>query len=241
MEIKRFFIDNSKAYDNYIIIDGEEFVHMTKVLRYKVGYELIVCLNDGLDYHCTLVSIDKKEAKARIDLVEKNFALPNVKINLYQAMPKGDKLDLITQKCVELGVGSITPFLSTYTNETKFRKDRLQKIALEACKQCKRAKLPEIGDLTDFKSVIDNLDEDVIIMPYENAQVGKISNIRNLKSAKSVAIIIGSEGGFSKEEVLYAKKKKAKIVSLGNRILRCETAAIVTQTLVMYELGELSK
>lgn len=241
MEIRRFFVDNSKAYDNYITIDGEEFVHMTKVLRYKVGYELIVCLNDGLDYHCTIVSIDKKEAKARIDLVEKNFAIPSVEINLYQALPKGDKLDLITQKCVELGVSKITPFLSKYTNETKFRKDRLEKIALEACKQCKRAKLPIISDLSDFNSVIENLKEDIIIMPYENAQVGKISNIRNLKNAKSVAIIIGSEGGFAEEEVKLAKKAKAKIVSLGNRILRCETAAIVSQTLVMYELGELSK
>ena len=85
MEIRRFFIDNDKAYDNYIIIDGEEFNHMVKVLRYKVGYEIIVCLNDGLDYRCTICSIDKKSAKARIDYVEKNEAVPDVKINLYQA------------------------------------------------------------------------------------------------------------------------------------------------------------
>lgn len=241
MEIRRFFIDNNKAYDNYIIIDGEEFNHMVKVLRYKVGYEIIVCLNDGLDYRCTICSIDKKSAKARIDYVEKNEAVPDVKINLYQALPKGDKLDLITQKCVELGVATINPFLSQYTNETKFKKERLEKIALEACKQCGRAQLPEISSLMDFDQMLDSIDSEIIIMPYEHAQVGKISRIKNLKNAKSIAIIIGSEGGFCEEEVAKAKKKGAKIVSLGKRILRCETAAIVAQTLVMYEIGELSR
>lgn len=241
MEIRRFFIDNSKAYDNYITIDGEEFNHMVKVLRYKVGYELIVCLNDGLDYRCTICSMDKKSAKARIDYVEKNEAVPNVDIRLYQAIPKGDKLDFITQKCVELGVSSINPFTSQFTNETKFKQDRLEKIALEACKQCGRAKLPTISNLMSFDQMLETLDSDIIIMPYEHAQVGKISRIKGLKQAKSISIIIGSEGGFSEEEVQKAKKKGAKIVSLGKRILRCETAAIVAQTLVMYELGELSR
>ncbi len=243
MEIRRFFVPNEAAYDNYITIDGDQFIHMTKVLRYKVGYELILCLDDGLDYHCTIMEIDKKSAKARIDLVEKNNAVPYTKITLYQALPKGDKLDLITQKCTELGIYAIKPFTSRYTNETKFNLDRIKKIGLEACKQCGRGKLPIIGELTDFDTMLeDAMKNDILIMPYENAQFGKISSIRNLKKAKTIGIIIGSEGGFAEEEVKKAKKEaKAKIVSLGNRILRCETAAIVANTLVMYEIGELSK
>ena len=243
MEIRRFFVPNEAAYDNYITIDGDQFVHMTKVLRYKVGYQLILCLDDGVDYYCTIMEIGKKSAKARIDLVEKNNAVPYTKITLYQALPKGDKIDLITQKCTELGIYAIKPFLSQYTNETKFNKQRIEKIGMEACKQCGRGKLPIIGELCNFDEMLeDAMKNDILIMPYENAQFGKISSIRNLKQAKTIGIIIGSEGGFSEEEVKKAKKlAKAKIVSLGNRILRCETAAIVANTLVMYEIGELSK
>ena len=243
MEIRRFFVPNEAAYDNYITIDGDQFVHMTKVLRYKVGYQLIICLDDGCDYLCTIMEIGKKSAKARIDLVEKNNAMPYTKITLYQALPKGDKLDLITQKCTELGIFAIKPFLSKYTNETKFNKERIQKIGMEACKQCGRGKLPIIGELCSFDEMLEDAKKnDILIMPYENATIGRISSIRNLKQAKTIGIIIGSEGGFSEEEVKKAKKEaKAKIVSLGNRILRCETAAIVANTLVMYELGELSK
>ena len=242
MEIRRFFVPNEAAYDNKIIIEGEQFTHMVKVLRYKVGYELIICLNDGLDYKCTLMKINKDSAEARIDVVERNEAMPNCNITLYQALPKGDKLDLITQKCVELGVYKIQPFLSKYTNETKFNKQRLEKIGQEACKQCGRAKLPVIGDLKTFDEIIEEAkNEEILIMPYEHAQVGKLSNIKGIKSAKSIGIIIGSEGGFSEDEVEKANKNKAKIISLGKRILRCETAAIVAQTLVMYTIGELSR
>ena len=243
MEIRRFFVPNEAAYDNYITIDGEQFTHMVKVLRYKVGYQLILCLDDGLDYHCTIREITKKYARAGIDYVEKNNAVPNTKITLYQALPKGDKLDLIIQKCTELGIFAIKPFLSRYTNETKYNLERNKKIALEACKQCGRGKLPIIGELTDFDTMLeDAAKNDILIMPYENATVGRISSIKGLKQAKSIGIIIGSEGGFEESEVKKAKKDaKAKVVSLGNRILRCETAAIVTNTLVMYEIGELSK
>ena len=242
MEIRRFFVPKEASYDTKITIEGEQFTHMVKVLRYKVGYELIVCMNDGVDYRCKLIKINKNSAEALIECVERNETMPECKITLYQALPKGDKLDLLTQKCVELGVYRIQPFLSQYTNETKFNKQRLEKIGMEACKQCGRALLPEIGDLISFDEMLeDAAKNDILIMPYEHATVGKISSIRKLKEAKSIGIIIGSEGGFSEEEVAKAKKQKAKIVSLGKRILRCETAAIVAQTLVMYELGELSK
>ena len=210
MEIRRFFVPNEAAYDNYITIDGEQFTHMVKVLRYKVGYQLILCLDDGLDYHCTIREITKKYARAGIDYVEKNNAVPNTKITLYQALPKGDKLDLIIQKCTELGIFAIKPFLSRYTNETKYNLERNKKIALEACKQCGRGKLPIIGELTDFDTMLeDAAKNDILIMPYENATLGRISSIKGLKQAKSIGIIIGSEGGFEESEVKKAKKDAA--------------------------------
>lgn len=242
MEIKRFFITNSDIIDNYVLIQNEEFEHMTRVLRYKVGYQFIACPNDGLDYYCTIMNIDKKFVKAKIDYVEKNTAFPLIDVRLYQAIPKGDKLDLIVQKTVELGLESVVPFKSQFTNETKFNQTRMDKISKDASKQCGRAKLMKVNSLVDFDTMLDMaFENDIVIMPYENATCGKISRIRNLKQAKSIGIIIGSEGGFSEEEVLKAKKRGARIVSLGKRILRCETAAIVASTLVMYEMGELSQ
>ncbi|MBD5099970.1 MAG: 16S rRNA (uracil(1498)-N(3))-methyltransferase [Clostridiales bacterium] len=240
MEIKRFFA-NSEDYDgSNIRIYGEEFTHMTKVLRHKVGYKIIVNLDDGKDYNCTLSEIKSDCAIARIDSVTDNECKAKASVTLFQALPKGDKFDFIVQKCVELGVEKITPFLSKYTNESKFNYARSQRIALEACKQCGRSRKAEIGELTDFDGLIDELkDYDVIIMPYENSKVGKIGQIKGLESGKKIALIIGSEGGFCEEEVQRVKNLGGEIVSLGKRILRCETASIVAVSLVMYELGEL--
>ena len=240
MEIKRFFA-NADNYDGrYIIIDGEEYTHMSKVLRHKVGYQIIVNLDDGKDYNCTIKEMNKDYAKAQVDEIVDNECKAKASVTLFQALPKGDKIDLITQKCVELGVEKIVPFLSQYTNETKFNLQRLSRIALEACKQCGRARRPQVGDLVDFDGLLNMLDEyDTVILPYEHANVGKISDVQGLMSGKKIALIIGSEGGFAPEEVQKIVSKGGQVVSLGKRILRCETAAIIASALVMYEMGDL--
>lgn len=238
MEIKRFFANNFDG--RYIIIDGEEYTHLSKVLRHKVGYQIIVNLDDGKDYYCTIKEMNKDYAKAQVDEIVDNECKASASVTLFQALPKGDKLDLITQKCVELGVEKIVPFLSQYTNETKFNLQRLSRIALEACKQCGRARRPQVGDLLDFDGLLNMLDEyDTVILPYEHAKVGKISAVQGLESGKKIALIIGSEGGFAPQEVERIVAKRGQVVSLGKRILRCETAAIITSALIMYEMGDL--
>ncbi|MDE5990688.1 MAG: 16S rRNA (uracil(1498)-N(3))-methyltransferase [Clostridia bacterium] len=240
MEIKRFFANSQDNDGSNIKIYGEEFTHMTKVLRHKVGYKIIVNLDDGKDYNCTLTEINSDFAIARIDSITENECRAKASVTLFQALPKGDKIDLIAQKCVELGVENIIPFTSRYTNESKFNHTRCQRIALEACKQCGRSRKAEIGELTDFDGLLNTLkDYDVIIMPYENSKVGKIGQVVGLESGKKIALIIGSEGGFCEEEVEKVRKLGGEIISLGKRILRCETASIVAVSLVMYELGEL--
>ena len=240
MEIKRFFANSDDFDGSNIKIYGEEFNHMTKVLRHKVGYKIVVNLDDGKDYNCTLTQISPDYAVANVDSITENECKAKASVTLFQALPKGDKFDLIVQKCVELGVENITPFLSRYTNESKFNLARSQRIALEACKQCGRSRKAQIGELTDFDGLLDSLKGyDVIIMPYENAKVGKIGNVKGLESEKKIALIIGSEGGFCQEEVDKVKAMGGEIVSLGKRILRCETASIVAASLIMYELGEL--
>ena len=240
MEIKRFFANANNFDGRYIIIDGEEYTHMSKVLRHKVGYQIIVNLDDGKDYNCTIKEMNKDYAKAEVNEIVDNECKASASVTLFQALPKGDKLDLITQKCVELGVEKIVPFLSRYTNETKFNLQRLSRIALEACKQCGRARRPQVGDLVDFDGLLNMLDEyDTVILPYEHAKVGKISAVQGLESGKKIALIIGSEGGFAPEEAESIAAKRGQIVSLGKRILRCETAAIITSAIIMYELGDL--
>lgn len=240
MEIKRFFVDAENYDGKNITVDGEEYVHMSKVLRHKVGYQIIVNLDDGKDYYCVIREMGKDYAKAEVQKVVDNECKASASVTLFQALPKGDKLDFITQKCVELGVERIVPFLSKYVNETKFNLPRANRIALEACKQCGRARKAQVEDLLDFDGLIASLDEyDTIIIPYEHAEVGKISEVKGMERGKKIALIIGSEGGFAQDEVDAIVSKGGQVVSLGKRILRCETAAIIASALIMYEMGDL--
>ncbi len=240
MELKRFFASAEDFDGRYITLEGEEFEHMTKVLRHKVGFKIIVSLNDGKDYYCTIVEISKTYAKAEVDEIIDNECKSTASVTLFQALPKGDKLDIIIQKCVELGVEDIIPFKSRFTNESKYNVNRARRIALEACKQCGRARKANVGELVDFEEMIERLSYyDVVILPYENAKVGSMRDVVGLGEGKKIALIIGSEGGFSSDEVKLAEEKNAQVISLGKRILRCETAAIIASALIMYELGDL--
>lgn len=240
MELKRFFASAEDFDGRYITLEGEEFEHMTKVLRHKVGFKIIVSLNDGKDYYCTIVEISKTYAKAEVDEIIDNECKSTASVTLFQALPKGDKLDIIIQKCVELGVEDIIPFKSRFTNESKYNVNRARRIALEACKQCGRARKANVGELVDFEEMIERLSYyDVVILPYENAKVGSMRDVVGLGEGKKIALIIGSEGGFFSDEVKLAEKKNAQVISLGKRILRCETAAIIASALIMYELGDL--
>lgn len=243
MEIRHFFVSpDDFCADDTAIVSGDEFLHMTKVLRHKVGYKVILCCGDGYDYLGTIREIKDGCAKVVIDERRQNENDPKVKITLFQALPKGDKMQLIVQKCTELGAVKIVPFLSRYTEEDKFNVDRMRRVAKEACKQCGRASLCDIGDLCEFDDIVSQFaDYDVIIMPYENAECGKIGEVKGLDKADSIAVVIGSEGGFDGEEVKTAQQNGARIVSLGRRILRCETAGLVTMAIVEYEKGELQR
>ena len=242
MEIRRFFADVSDVYGDEVTIGGDEFVHMTKVLRHKPGYKIVVCPGDGSELDCTLTSIGADSAVARIDGRRRGAAELPYRVTLFQALPKGDKLSYIVQKCVELGAARIVPFLSEHTEETKFNRARMQRVAIEACKQCGRCVRCEVGELTDFDGVLSRIaDAELAIMPYEHARDGRMGDVPGLHEAKDIALIIGSEGGFAPGEVERAIAAGAKTVTLGERILRCETAGLVALAIVDYERGELGK
>lgn len=243
MDIKRFYVSADDITDNVVTISGDEFWHLTKVMRYKVGYKIIVCNNvDGKDYYCKINLIESDYAQAIIEDIFDNECKTKHNIALFQALPKGDKIDLICQKAVELGVQDIFVFKSQYVAEKKFNLDRLNKINIEACKQCGRSRTSNVCGLLEFDEMLNLLDNfDKVIVCYENEKINSIKNELESNVGENIAIIIGSEGGFCEQEIAILKENGAKSVTLGSRIMRCETASIVTCGIVMYTLGEMSR
>lgn len=238
MEIKRFFSDTS-ASGGLLYITGDELNHLTRVLRYKEGYKAIVCNGDGNDYMCTLVSVTPHEAVARIDEVCPCAGEADTRVTLYQALPKSSKIDYIVQKAVELGVDKIVFFRSRYSQTEQFNQSRADRIATEACKQCGRARKVQVCYYPSMEEALASRSGDILVMPYEKADKGSMREA--VGKSGSVDLVIGSEGGFSDEEAEYVKKCSGRHVTLGRRILRCETAAAVSVALVMYERGELGR
>lgn len=229
--MKKFY---GNLIDNKIIIDGEELKHLA-VLRCEKNEQILCFVGDENEYLCKLESVDKKQAICSViekRICEKN---PTKQITLFIGLPKKDKLEFITQKATELGIKNIVPFESNFTiakpNENKL--DRLQRITFEACKQCGRSIPLEISMPIKFKQMVDLLCEYDIVL-FANETNTKINDI-NFSSFEKIAIIVGSEGGFSGEEIEFLTKlENVKEVGLGSRILRCETASVLMCGLVSY-------
>ena len=237
MEIRRFFVDRKDIVDGKVTLTGDEFYHMTKVLRYKVGYKAVILANDGIERHSTVEEIAKDYAILTID-EEVVADRKNATVTLYAGLLKNNKLDFVVQKGVELGVDKIVPFVSQNSAETKFNTERANKIALESAKQCGSVYLSKVEDLTDYDTMLgDFASFDKVIFAYEDEKQTRIADA--VEGGKNVAIIVGPEGGFTPLEVQKAKENGAEIVTLGRRILRAETASIVSLTLALDALHEL--
>jgi len=224
MDIRRFFVPKDNIKDDLAIIDGEEYVHVTKVMRYKVGYKLILSNGDGYDYHAVISSIDNKKVVCKIEEAVFNERELNTKISLYLGIIKSEKLDFALQKAVELGVREITPVISEYTSEKSFKEDRALRIIVEACKQCGRAIVPTLNRPVTFEQAIKSAKGD-ILLAYEKETDVKARDLFSSLS-QEVSLFIGSEGGYSQKEIELAKSLNAKTFTLGKRILRTETAVI---------------
>lgn len=227
------------------LIHGEDARHMALSLRMKTGEAVTVCDAKGNDYQCEIVSVQPEEVVLRIRAAALSQGEPGVFITLYQAMPKGDKLEQIVQKAVELGVGRVVPVLTSRcisrpdegTMEKK--RVRLNRISQEAAKQCGRGLLPEVAPMLRFEEAVLQMKESALpLFFYENA-TDSLKTTISKKLQKEVSILIGSEGGFSAEEADFGKKQGLLAVSLGSRILRCETAPLAAIAAVLYEAGEI--
>ena len=240
----RFFVDKKDITDKEIHITGEDVKHITKVLRLRVGEELEVCDKCGTDYRCVISSFGDGEVVAEIKESMKNSAEPPVEVTLYQGMPKSDKMDYIIQKCVELGISRIVPVITKRTvsvpKDAEKKTARWQKIAEEAAKQCGRGAIPTVEVAIDFKEAMRRFAEDNAknLMPYECERENSLKTVLKETDGSKFNIFIGPEGGFDEKEVELAKGSGAKVVTLGPRIMRTETAPLAVVSAIMYELGD---
>mgnify|MGYP005893738333 CR=1 FL=1 len=248
----KFFVNKNNISDHTVTLDGDNARHIAMVLRGKVGDEITVGDGEGRDYTCKLTEIDKKCVTAEITDIFTNDNEPKVKITLFQGLPKAQKMDLIVQKGTELGISDFIPVITLRVDvklKGEFKKlDRLNRIALEAAKQSKRSIVPKVLEPISFDEALESMKElDLIIVPYENAEGFGIKSLINklreenatLNEISEVGIFIGPEGGIEEDEILKLKEIGAHIVTLGNRILRTETAGFTAASLIQYELGDL--
>lgn len=241
----RIFTSPSNIEEKYIrITDKGDIKHMIKVMRLKSGDKVDV--SDGSKWEYETVIDEVYDDEVILSIMDKQaFARePELMVTLFQGIPKAGKMETIIQKCVELGVYSIVPVFMDRTvvvEKGNFGKklERWQKISDEAVKQCKRGIIPEIQNQVKFKEMLPMLaDFDLVLFPYENEENQTIKDcLRNLQQKpKTVAIIIGPEGGFSDKEADALDDAGTAKVTLGKTILRTETAGMAALAMTMYEL-----
>lgn len=242
--MSRFFVPPENVGEDTIVIDNkEDLYHMLKVLRLSAGDMIDVSDSEVWEYRCEIMSLAPDNAEVKILDKQKFTAEPDVRVTLFQGIPKQGKMELIVQKCVELGVESIVPVFMARTvvvDKGNFGKkiQRWQKVSDEAVKQCKRGIIPEISQPLKTADAIKQFDRfDLVLFPYENEDGRTIKDeLRSCEKPESVAVIIGPEGGFSDEEAAAIVSAGGRSVSLGKTILRTETAGMAAIAMIMYEL-----
>lgn len=238
----RFFTDDIS--DNTAVISGGDAVHIGRSLRMRLGDELIVC-SGGIEYVCIIRSISDESVVCDILSTRQTLAEPTVRLTLFQAIPKLDKLEFIVQKATELGAAEIVPMLTercvSRPDAKSFAKkrERLQKIAEEAAKQSGRGIIPRVADIISLENAIAEMEKcDMALMFYEKG--GRSLSDIPLDRSGSIGILIGSEGGFDDKEAELCRERGIIPVGLGARILRCETAPIAAISIIMHMTGNMN-
>ena len=248
----RFFISPGQITGQRIAVSGEDVRHIAAVLRMKTGDELLLCDGQGTEYQARIEQVSKNEISTEI-VSQSKQALLVPRITLGQGLPKSDKMDLIVQKATELGVARIVPLITERTivkvKDEEKRITRWQKISREAAMQSNRPDIPIVENIRSLRDFILSLDPGpptlppgssgpgtLLLLPWEEGTEPIKKVLRSRHEVASVVVLIGPEGGFSAAEAGMARDKGFHPVSLGPNILRTETAAIATLSMITYEL-----
>lgn len=245
----KFFVEENQIENNLIKITGKDVNHIKNVLRLQQDNEIqIGNIQSEENYRCKIQEINNQYIECTIIEKIEIVTEPNVEIHLFQGLPKADKMESIIQKTTEIGIKEITPVIMARSivkleDKTIGKKvERWQKIAEVAAKQSKRDSIPQVNWPINLKNIYENLlGYDIVLVAYEKEENTTIKQalkkIIHKQNAK-IAIVIGPEGGMEQEEIEQLMEAGGKIVSLGKRILRTETAPIVVTAIIIYEWEE---
>lgn len=238
----KFFVEDNQINNEKIIINNEDYNHITNVLRMKKGEFILITNKDSKEtFNCEIDEINSNEVICNILNKENKEIELNVNIDLFQGLPKADKMEYIIQKCVELGVHKIVPVNMKYCiakiKDEEKKNLRWNKISEVASKQSKRNIIPKIEKSISISTLCSEMENyDLVIVAYENEENNTLKDVlKGNSKIKNIAVIVGPEGGISTDEIEKLKECGAKIVSLGNRILRTETAPIAILSMMVYE------
>lgn len=240
----QFFVDDAQIGREFVTITGEDVNHIKNVLRMKAGEKIRISNQQGRDYYCEISEVTDTFVQA--DILNEDAAsteLPS-KIYLFQGIPKGDRMETVIEKAVELGVYEIIPVAMKYcvvkldAKKETAKVARWQKQAEAAAKQSKRSIIPKIHPVMSYKEAVEYAMQcDVRLVPYENERgmQGTREALSTIKAGTSVSVMIGPEGGFAEDEIAQVKDSM-QVISLGKRILRTDTAGIAVMSMLMLEL-----
>lgn len=239
----RFFVDRVEG--KRVVLGAEQSHHLIRVLRTRPGERFSV-LADGVEYTCVLVAVEQGLAVAEVLCGSPARGEPPVRITLLQGLPKGDKMDTVVQKGTEIGVAEFVPVATSRSvvrlepRKAQERVRRWQRIAVEAAQQCGRGAVPRVAPVVTWEEAVpQGCRADLAIVPWEEGGESLKRVLAAATGVRSVAIFIGPEGGLTSEEVDLARRNGARVVSLGPRTLRTETAGLVSAATVLFALGDL--
>ena len=239
----RFFVEQPLTVGQAVQIEGEDARHISGALRMTVGEALTLCDEAGSDYACTITAIDRQSVTAAVESVSPSVAEPSLAVTLYMGLPKADKLELIIQKTVELGVTAIVPVVTARSIARWDAKDgakkltRWNRIAAEAAGQSGRGIRPCVEEPLTFKQALARLSGENTLLCYEGggAPIGELCT----PADTALSLVVGPEGGFDLAEVEAVQAAGGRIATLGPRILRCETAPLAALTVLMEKSGNM--
>lgn len=245
----KFFVTQEQVKNDTIEIVGKDVNHIKNVLRQKIGDKITICNNDTLqDYECEISKIEENKIYCDIKETLNTSSESNVKVTIFQGLPKADKMELVIQKSVELGVFDITPVemkrcvVKLKENDKKKKIERWHKIAEVAAKQSGRNQIPKINDIIQIKNICQEMEKyDIVLVAYEKEENNTLKQVlKQLKEREysnlKIGVVIGPEGGIEEQEIEMLKENGAEIITLGKRILRTETVALNVLSILMYEL-----
>ena len=245
--MRRFFAPPNNFNDLEVTLNLEESKHLRDVLRLREGEEVFVFDGEGNEFACRIAEIGRGKEFSKLEILKKVEAFAPespLDLTLAIALLKGEKFDLVVQKATELGVNRLIPLITARTDVktdshgAEKRVERWRKITLEAAKQCGRAAVPKVDLPVEFKKFVGNLPENVGGVLFSEKNGVKLAEIAGLKDKKLVAAV-GSEGGWEDSEIESARQNGFRIITLGGRILRAETAGIAAVTLLQHIFGDL--